>query len=241
MALRVFTSQLFRSSLRLHHSMTEPIWKPATAVPAHIQKLLTTSKPINNMLAFTQIVRLLKTQPRTGWVDRGVPVAKTESIADHMYRMSILAMAVPPDSVNIDKCVKIALVHDIAEALVGDITPFGGVTKEEKHRREWETIEYLHDLVQPYNPRFAEEMRELWLDYEEIRCLEARYVKDIDKFEMIQQAWDYEQEYGLKYDLSEFYQSRANIKTKEVGDLCDEVIRQREAFILELSAAKNGQ
>lgn len=214
--------------------MTETLWKPATAVPAKIKQLLTKSDPINNMLAFTQIVRLLKTQPRTGWVDRGIPVAKTESIADHMYRMSIIAMAIPAEKVSIDKCVKIALVHDIAEALVGDITPFGGVTKAEKHRREWETIEYLVELVKPYNERFGEEMKELWLDYEEIRCLEARYVKDIDKFEMIQQAWDYEQEYGLQYDLSEFYDSRSSIKTKEVGDLCDEVLKQREAFILEL-------
>ena len=184
-----------------------------------------------------QIVRLLKTQPRTGWIDRGIPLIETESIADHMYRMSIIAMAVPSTKVNIDKCVKIALVHDIAEALVGDITPFGGVTKEEKHRREFETIEYLELLVEGYNSRFAQEMKELWLDYEEIRCLEARYVKDIDKLEMIQQAWDYEQEHGLKYDLSEFYESRLAIKTQEIGDLCDELIRQRQEYIRTLKAA----
>lgn len=166
-------------------------------------------------------------------------MAQTESIADHMYRMSIIAMAVPSSKVSVDKCVKIALVHDIAEALVGDITPFGGVTKEEKHRRELETIEYLVALVEPYNSEFAHEMKELWLDYEEIRCLEARYVKDIDKFEMIQQAWDYEQEYGLKYDLTEFYDSRPAIKTPEIGELCDEVIRQRLEYITALKAAQN--
>lgn len=182
------------------------------------------------MLAFTQIVRLLKTQPRTGWVDRGVPREKTESIADHMYRMSIIAMAIPNREIKIDRCVKIALVHDIAESLVGDITPFGGVTKAEKHRRELDTIDYLVKVVSPYNSEFAQEMKELWLEYEEIRSPEAVYVKDIDKFEMIQQAWDYEQEYGRKYDLSEFYRSRSHVKTPEIGELCDEVIRQREEF-----------
>lgn len=216
--------------------MTESLWNAQDAVPEKIKALLSKSTPINNMIAFTQLVRLLKTQPRTGWVDRGIPVDKTESIADHMYRMSIIAMAIPADSVNIDKCVKIALVHDIAESLVGDITPFGGVSKEEKHRRELETIEYLVELIRPYNERFAHEMKELWLDYEGIRCLEARYVKDIDKLEMIQQAFDYEQEYGLKYDLSEFYESRAYIKTTEIGDLCDEVIRHREELMAELKS-----
>lgn len=199
-------------------------------MPEKLQSLLASKSKVNSMLAFTQIVRLLKTQPRTGWVDRGIPLEKTESIADHMYRMSIIAMALPNRQVNIDRCVKIALVHDIAESLVGDITPFGGVTKAEKHRRELDTIDYLVKIVSPYNSEFAEEMKELWLEYEEIRSPEAVYVKDIDKFEMIQQAWDYEQEYGQKYDLSEFYRSRSNIKTPEIGELCDEVIRQRKQF-----------
>lgn len=216
--------------------MTETLWNPESAIPPNVRALLAKKNPVSSMLAFTQIVRLLKTQPRTGWVDRGIPVAQTESISDHMYRMSIIAMAVPADKVSVDKCVKIALVHDIAESLVGDITPFGGVTKEEKHRREFDTINYLVEIVRPYNSSFAKEMKELWLDYEEIRCLEARYVKDIDKFEMIQQAWDYEQEYGLKYDLSEFYDSRSGIKTAEIGELCDEVIRDRTAFIANLKA-----
>lgn len=223
----------------LHHDITENVWKPETVIPDNIKKLLNPSNPkfkINYILAFIQIVRLLKTQKRTGWIDRGIPSEKTESIADHMYRMSIISLIIPnsENKISIDKCVKIAAVHDIAESLVGDITPFGGVTKQEKHRRELITIEYLSSLIEPYNPQASKEIMELWLDYEEIRCLEAQYVKDIDKFEMIQQAWDYEQEYGLKYDLSEFYDSRKAIKTIEIGELCDEVLSQRNLFINEL-------
>lgn len=213
------------------------LWQPEDAVPAKIKKLLVPSGPnqrVNYILAFVQIVRLLKTQKRTGWVDRGVPHEKVESIADHMYRMSIISMLIPNKEINTDKCVKIAVVHDIAEALVGDITPFGGVTKAEKHRRELAAIEYLAKIIKPYNEDFSHEILDLWLDYEEIRCLEARYVKDIDKYEMIQQAWDYEQEYGLQYDLEEFYSSRSAIKSVEVGELCDEVIRQRTEFIAAL-------
>ena len=148
-----------------------------------------------------------------------------------MYRMSIISMFIPNENIDISKCVKIALVHDIAESLVGDITPFGGVTKAEKHRRELESIQYLSEIIKPYNERFSKEILELWLDYEEIRTIEARYVKDIDKYEMIQQAWDYEQDFGLTYDLSEFYDSRTAIVSKEIGELCDEVIRQRNEHI----------
>lgn len=209
-------------------------WKPEAVLPKRISKLLQNKTPINSMLAFTQIVHLLKTQPRTGWVDKGLPAGKVESIADHMYRMSLISMAIPNNKILINKCVKIALVHDIAESLVGDITPFGGVSKLEKHMRERSAIEFLADIMSNYNENFSKELKELWLDYEEIRCLEARYVKDIDKFEMIQQAWDYEQEYGLVYDLSEFYTSRSSIVTPEIAELCDELIRQRSEYVADL-------
>lgn len=58
-----------------------------------------------------------------------------ESVADHSYRAAVLAMALPP-GLDRDRCVKMALLHDLAESMVGDITPSCGVTTEEKHGRE---------------------------------------------------------------------------------------------------------
>ena len=63
-----------------------------------------------------------QTTPRTGWVKRGVD--KPESIADHMYRMGIMSLLVQtaPGSTsaevtyNYTHCMKLALVHDIAES-----------------------------------------------------------------------------------------------------------------------------
>jgi putative hydrolase of HD superfamily len=53
-----------------------------------------------------------------------------ESIADHMYRMGIITMLCPPETgIDRDRCVKLALIHDMAEALVGDITPPDNVPK----------------------------------------------------------------------------------------------------------------
>ena len=68
----------------------------------------------------------------------GIPFDKTESIADHMYRMSLMVQAVlkPSDPINKDKCIKMALVHDMAEAITGDITPDDGISTEEKNRLE---------------------------------------------------------------------------------------------------------
>lgn len=203
-------------------------WTPELAVDDRIRQLL--DDPANYIHAFIQIIRYLKTRKRTGWLDRGIDAAHTELIADHMYRMAVLAMIVPRDDISIDTCVKIAIIHDMAELLVGDIPPYANVSKAEKHRREYETMKYLSLLIKPYNPKFAEELVELWLDYEEIRTIEARYIKDIDKLEMIQQAWDYEQQFGSKYNLEEFYAARPLIKTPEIGQLCDDLIARRNAW-----------
>ena len=47
-----------------------------------------------------------------------------------MYRMGIITMLCPPEvDMNRDRCVKMALIHDMAEALVGDITPTDGIAK----------------------------------------------------------------------------------------------------------------
>ena len=61
-----------------------------------------------------------------------VEISLPESVADHMYRMSMLSFAICDKNINKDLLIKICLVHDIAESIVGDITPYDGVTKEEK-------------------------------------------------------------------------------------------------------------
>ena len=59
-----------------------------------------------------------------------------ESVADHMYRMSMLSFSICDKNVNKDLLIKICLIHDLAEALVGDITPYDGVSKEQKRMLE---------------------------------------------------------------------------------------------------------
>lgn len=66
----------------------------------------------------------------------GIAFEKTESIADHMYRMSIMTQLIEDSSINKEKCIKMALVHDMAEAITGDITPDDGISAEEKLQLE---------------------------------------------------------------------------------------------------------
>ena len=50
--------------------------------------------------------------------------------------MSMLVFMLADPTVNKDRLVKVCLVHDLAEAVVGDITPHQGVSKEEKRLLE---------------------------------------------------------------------------------------------------------
>ncbi|XP_047077663.1 5'-deoxynucleotidase HDDC2-like [Lolium rigidum] len=167
----------------------------------------------SSAIDFLTLCYRLKTTKRAGWVRRGLQ--GPESVADHMYRMGVMALVAAdlPAGVNRDRCVKMAIVHDIAEAIVGDITPADGVPKEEKSRREKEALDQMCALLGGGSR--ADEIRELWMEYEDNATLEAKVVKDFDKVEMILQALEYEKEQGR--DLEEFFQSTAGKFQTDVG------------------------
>lgn len=108
-----------------------------------------------------------------------------------MYRMAVLALCCSDVKLDIAKCVMLCVVHDLAEAQVGDIAPREGIPKAEKQRLEAEAMHnFLHDMLH-YSPA-AQRIEALWNEYEGQQTDEARFVKDLDRFEMALQASDYE-------------------------------------------------
>ncbi|WOK95040.1 HD domain-containing protein 2 [Canna indica] len=171
---------------------------------------------------FLSLCHRLKTTKRAGWVRRGV--REPESVADHMYRMGIMSLVFEDiPGINRDRCIKMALVHDIAEAIVGDITPSDGVPKLEKSRMEREALDYMCKLLGGGSR--AEEIGELWMEYEENSSPEAKLVKDFDKVEMILQALEYEDGQGM--NLEEFFESTAGKIQTDVGKAWASEIRSR--------------
>ncbi|KAH8172150.1 HD domain-containing protein [Sarocladium implicatum] len=161
-------------------------------------------------LPFFHMLERLKTTKREGW--RRFGINSGESIADHMYRMSIISMFAPPElasRLDLNKCMKMCLIHDMAELLVGDITPRDGVPKDEKNRREAATMDYLtSDLLRSVGASgsVGKEMRAIWQEYEDAKTLDSVFVHDVDKMELLLQMTEYEKRAGgrKKLDLSEF-------------------------------------
>jgi len=149
-----------------------------------------------------------------------------------MYRMGIITMLCPPElGINRDRCVKIALIHDMAEALVGDITPIDNIAKHEKHQRELVSMRYICDqLLKPISETVAKEFMELWEEYEEGISNEAIFVKDVDRFELVIQTIEYERKYDAQKDLKEFLHVRKGIKNEFVKQWVMDALKEREAF-----------
>src|SRR5436190_1274118 len=77
----------------------------------------------------------------------GRGVRDPESVADHSYGMALLALVAPlPAGVDRDRLIRLALVHDLAEARVGDLTP-GELPRAEKHAREAAAMRDLAALL----------------------------------------------------------------------------------------------
>ncbi|XP_046343596.1 5'-deoxynucleotidase HDDC2-like isoform X2 [Haliotis rufescens] len=165
---------------------------------------------------------------RTGWVQKKVGVGGgPESVADHMYRMAVLSFLVDPGA-GLDKhrCMKIALVHDMAECIVGDITPQDGISKEDKHKKEKTAMKHICSLVEE---SVGQEIYSLWQEYEDQSSKEAEFIKDIDRFEMILQAFEYEQMDMKPRYLQDFFDStKGKFKTEQV-----------KAWVQSLEATRN--
>jgi putative hydrolase of HD superfamily len=156
-----------------------------------------------SLLEFCKLIGKLKHLKRTGWVLRDI--IEPETVASHMYRMALLTFALKPEE-GIDqvKCMKMSLVHDLAESIVGDITPHCGVTEDDKHEREKKAICDIAELLPEVS---GEEIIKLFMEYENQRTLEAKLVKDFDKFDMIMQAYEYETSKCELGKLEEFFTS----------------------------------
>lgn len=153
----------------------------------------------------------LKDTPRTGWIDNGVP--NPESVSDHMYRMSLMCMMCPDNTLDHTRMIKMALCHDTGESVIGDISPKMNVPKDVKAKQELEAVEGLSSLVSsaPGCELFGAELLELFKEYEAQETKEAQFVRDMDLLEMIVQAHGYEALNPGK-DLSTFFKSGEKIK-----------------------------
>jgi len=165
----------------------------------------------------------LKTLRRRGWQVKGIRGG--ESVADHTFRVSIMALFLSRQNgsqLNREKCMALAIVHDLAESIVGDFTPHDEIPADAKRGKEKHAIRELSSMLGD------SELTDLWIEFEEGTSPEAAFVRDLDRIEAVVQALEYEREKGT--DLSEFWDSlRPKLEGEWARAFFDELISARRS------------
>lgn len=147
---------------------------------------------IKNAIEFYLKATSLKEKLRSGWDDQhwAVKTERRESIAEHVYGTCILALALTSEhdfKIDVSKVLKMLVLHEIGEVIIGDVTPFDNITTEEKMNREHLAMSsVLGDLIK------KEEYLSLLLEFDERKTNEAKFAYMIDKIEADIQSKVYE-------------------------------------------------
>lgn len=142
------------------------------------------------VLEFLKAVAGLKKVPRQGWIEKA-GVKSPESVADHSFLTTIIAMLIGDStSYPADELIKMALLHDLAESITGDITP-GKMDKEKKIALERKA---LKKIMAPLPPWMRREYMELWEEYARGESEISQLMHQINKVEMALQASIYSED-----------------------------------------------
>lgn len=153
----------------------------------------------------------LKGVKRKGWVESGI--ADPESVADHTCAVALIVLlhSLARKDIDTGKAVTMALIHDLAEAIVGDVTPADNVPRELQRAREVEALERLFTRLSPAEGEGLMAMtRELY----EGRTPEARLVLDADVFERTVQAKLYK---DRGEDVDRFIDAAGDLEETDFG------------------------
>lgn len=177
-------------------------------------KLRVKFDPVENLIDFFIEVGKLKEIPKKGWVLIGVK--NPESITEHSFQVAIMAWVLGKKkkiNFNIERILKMALVHDLCEVYAGDETPYDKILPKDK--KEWPELfdkwprsskskkiknflkrhkkerASLMKLISRLPLTIREEILDLWLDYERGLTKEARFVRQINRVETLFQALEY--------------------------------------------------
>ena len=152
------------------------------------------------LLAFLRRIETLKTNPRHAYTAGGV----RETVAAHSWRTALLAMLLASEFPELDmnKVIRMCLIHDLGEAVTGDIPAF---EKTDEHRSQERLA--LAQLVDTAPAADAAQMHALFAEMDALQTPEARLYKALDRIEAVIQhnESDIATWIPLEYQLQQTY------------------------------------
>lgn len=180
------------------------------------------------VLKFYEYLDKLKRTKRQGWIKAGIN--DSESVSDHSFSTSVLSMILAPKlKVDTEKFIKMALIHDIGESIIGDVLWYSkdnGVDKKKLSKKEKDESNAMKKILRTL---VGNEYLELWAEMEEKKTKEAIMHKEIDRLDLALQAYFNEKRTGVNldgfFDFADLF-----IESIEIKDVMKEIRRVRKNF-----------
>ena len=129
-------------------------------------------------IKFLNVIEKLKCNTRHSWTSSG----RHESVAEHSWRLAVMAMLCTDEypDLNINKVIKMCLIHDFGEAITGDIPAF--LKTDDNEKDEEKAIDSLLTLL-PADTK--KELSELFEEMKSLNTDEAKLWKSLDNIEAL--------------------------------------------------------
>ena len=160
----------------------------------------------NDLLDILHTAEKLKDTTRHSHTSGG----RHESVAEHTFRLSLMAYFVKDEfpEADIDRVIKMCLIHDMGESFTGDIPAFEKTTADEDNEKRL-LYDWVYHLPAPYNT----ELLELYQEMENRQTLEAKLFKALDGLEAVIQH--------NEADLSTWSDNEYEVNLTYAEDKCD--------------------
>ena len=168
-----------------------------------------------NVVNYYVLCNRLKNVIRTGWLDWNVQRERIESVAEHIFGVQMLAIAMKSEyqyDVDIVKVVFMLAIHELGETVIGDLTQFQ-ISKAEKEKLEHEAVhKILEGLLD------GETIEELFLEFDSHSTKEAMFAYQCDKLECDLQCKLYDEEGAVDLSKQEGNKTMNNDAVKALLD-----------------------
>lgn len=135
---------------------------------------------LKNQIKFVMVIDEMKNIFRRNLIIDG---SRRENDAEHSWHLAMLAMILEEysaEKINIERVLKIALVHDLIEVYAGDTFAYDEKGYEDKEEREKQAADKLFGMLDSAQ---GAEIRALWDEFEEMQTAESRYANAIDRIQ----------------------------------------------------------
>lgn len=167
-------------------------------------------KQVNDLKEFTLPYYYLKDLQRTGWLEK-LNIENSESVASHTLLMIVILLFLTSKySISSSRKLKLILmilVHDLAESIIGDITP-EAINPSKKRKIEEEAFSTILSKFPQNN--LTKDLSDVWKEYNEHRSVDSKIIHIIDKMEMLLQA-DF------------YFENRKNIEFSQIAPFKESV------------------